>query len=148
MIQEVERVKLIFAKGKHPYSYLVRLRYQSRWSHVGIIIGDEVWEAADKIGVQPIPLAKFIERYGESRVEVHEALALPGWKERALSQRGKEYDFWGAAGIGFGTRKWADDDKWWCSEYMGYVLGTVRKERIERLSPEHIFMFTLDGKAV
>ena len=144
---QLEKVKLVFAKGRHPYSYLVRLRYQSRWSHVGIVIGDEIWEAAHPTGVHPIPIKDFIARYGIDRIDVVEAYAMPGWQERARSQEGKEYDFWGAAGLGFGTRNWADDDAWWCSEYIGFVLGTVRKDRVSRLSPEHNFMFTIEPGA-
>lgn len=136
----MEKVDLIFAKGTHPYSYLVRFRYQSRWSHVGVIIDGVVHEAANPDGVIKTPLDEFIARYGESRIARAWTYAEPGWRERAESLQGMDYDFYGAAGIGFFTTKLDDPDKLWCSHHVGIILGTLRPERLNMLSPEHIWI--------
>lgn len=140
MQQNMQKVQVIFAKGRHPYSYLIRLRYQSRWSHVGVIIGNDVHEAESPAGVVTTPLHEFISRYGADRVAVAEAWAEPGWQQRAQQLLGTPYDFWGAFGMGIGTRKLDDPNALWCSHHVGIVLGTYRPERMNRLSPEHIWM--------
>lgn len=136
----MDKVRVIFAKGRHVTSYAIRLRYQSRWSHVGIIIGDEVHEAVHPAGVIKTPLQEFINRYGTDRVEIAVAYAEPGWQQRASDMLGTDYDFWGAFGMGIGTRKFDNKNAVWCSHHVGIVLGTFRNERLNRLSPEHIWI--------
>lgn len=138
----MEQARLIFAKGHQITSYVIRLRYQSRWSHVGIIVGDNVHEALNPQGVVPTPLADFIARYGTDRIEIATAYAEPGWQDRAAEMLGVKYDFWGAFGMGIGTRRFDHPEKVWCSHHVGYVLGTYRPERLNRLSPEHIWIST------
>lgn len=138
----MEKTRVIFAKGHHFSSYMIRMRYQSRWSHCGFLVGYVVHEALKPQGVVKTPLSDFIARYGAERVEIAEANAEPGWQERAEEMLGVKYDFWGAVGMGFGTRRFDHPDKVWCSHHVGYVLGTWRPERLNRLSPEHIWMNT------
>lgn len=138
----MEKVSVVFAKGKHPYSYVTRVRFQSRWSHTGVLVGDEVHEAVFPQGVIKTPLCEFIQRYGADRVNISEAYAEPGWQQRANNLLGTPYDFWGAFGMGIGTRKLDDKDALWCSHHVAIVLGTYRPERLNRLSPEHIFINT------
>lgn len=138
----MEKVKLAFAKGRHPYSYMIRMRYQSRWSHVVIVAGDKVQEALNPEGVVYTPLDEFVARYGDDRIAFAEAWAKPGWRERMDEMDGLKYDFWGAFGMGIGTRRFDHPDKVWCSHHVGYVLGTPRKDRMLRLSPEHIWIYT------
>ena len=140
----LKKCKLIFAKGSHPYSYLTRLRYQSRWSHVGWLDGDVVHEAINPEGVVKTPLSVFIERYGLDNISIVETYAEDGYVERAEEMLGMGYDFWGAFGMGVGTRKLDHPDKVWCSHHVGYILGTFRPERLNRLSPEHIWIMTKD----
>lgn len=138
----MEKVTLIFAKGRAATSYVIRLRYQSRWSHVGTLIDDEVHEALHPQGVVKTPVFDFISRYGADRIEIAEAYAEPGWQERAQNLLGTPYDFWGAFGMGIGTRKLDNPNAIWCSHHVGIILGTYRPERLNRLSPEHIWMST------
>jgi hypothetical protein len=139
---QFEQVQLIFGKGLTPISLAIRLRYQSRWTHVGVIIDGVVHEAVYHGGVIKTPLNEFKKRYGFGNWDVATALALPGWRERAESLIGIEYDWWGAAGIGFGTRKLDDPNKLWCSHHAAIILGTLRPERLNRLAPEHLWIFS------
>lgn len=139
---QLKRVQLIFARGKAPASYAIRIRYQSRWSHVGVIIKGMVHEAIHPQGVIKTPLEEFKKRYGDGRWEIATAFAEPGWENRANSLLGLPYDWWGAAGIGFGTRKLDDPNALWCSHHTGIILGTLRQERLNRLAPEHIWIYS------
>jgi hypothetical protein len=136
----LQKIQLIFARGKAPASYAIRVRYQSRWSHVGVIKNGMVHEACHPQGVIETPLEEFKKRYGDGRWEIANAYAEPGWELRADSLLGLRYDWWGAAGIGFGTRKLDDPDALWCSHHVGIILGTLRPERLNRLAPEHIWI--------
>ncbi len=138
----MEKVQLIFARGRSVGSYAIRLRYQSRWSHVAVVIGDMVHEAMHPDGVVKTPLQEFKDRYGDGNWEIATAYAEPGWQLRANSLLGLRYDWWGAVGIGFGTRKLDNPDALWCSHHVGIILGTLRTERLNRLAPEHLWIVT------
>lgn len=140
-----EHARIIFGKGRALTSYAIRLRYQSRWSHVGIIINGFVHEAVWPEGVIKTPLREFKRRYGKGRWEIATAFAASGWEARAQQLLGTPYDLFGAAGIGFGTTKLDDPNKLWCSHHVAIVLGTLRPERLNRLAPEHLWMFTQPG---
>lgn len=139
----MEKVQLIFARGHSVGSYAIRLRYQSRWSHVAIIIGDVVHEAMHPAGVVKTPLAEFKARYGDGNWAIAMAYARPGWQVRANALLGLRYDWWGAFGIGIGTRKLDNPDALWCSHHVGIVLGTFRPERLNRLAPEHLWIVSV-----
>lgn len=141
-MDNLQKVTLIFARGHSVGSYAIRLRYQSRWSHVAIIIGDVVHEAIYPDGVVKTPLQDFKDRYGDGNWEIATAYAAPGWQMRANSLLGLPYDFWGAVGIGIGTRKLDNPFALWCSHHTGIILGTLRPERLNRLAPEHLWMVT------
>ncbi|MDZ7870796.1 MAG: hypothetical protein U5L02_16620 [Rheinheimera sp.] len=79
----MEKIQLIFARGHSVGSYAIRLRYQSRWSHVAVIIGDMVHEAMHPAGVVKTPLQEFKDRYGDGNWEIATAYAEPGWQLRA-----------------------------------------------------------------
>lgn len=136
----MEKIQLIFARGHSVGSYAIRLRYQSRWSHVAVIIGDTVHEAMYPAGVVKTPLAEFKARYGDGNWEIGTAYAEPGWQLRANSLLGLRYDWWGAVGIGFGTRKLDNPYALWCSHHVGIILGTLRPTRLNRLAPEHLWI--------
>lgn len=138
----MEQIQVIFGKGTALASYAIRLRYQSRWSHCGVIIDGMVHEAIYPDGVIKTPLQEFKDRYGDGRWEIATAYAEPGYQARANSLLGLKYDFWGAAGIGFGTRKLDDPDALWCSHHVGIILGTLRPERLNRLAPEHLWIYS------
>ena len=136
----MEKVQLIFARGRSIGSYAIRLRYQSRWSHVAVVIGDVVHEAMHPDGVVKTPLQQFKDRYGAGNWAIATALAEPGWQLRANALLGLRYDWWGAFGIGLGTRKLDNPDALWCSHHVGIILGTLRPERLNRLAPEHLWI--------
>ncbi len=143
----MEKVQLIFGKGRAIGSYAIRLRYQSRWSHVGVVIDGMVHEAVYNLDgwisfVVETPLDDFKKRYGAGRWELADAIAEPGWRERANSLLGLPYDWWGAFGIGLGTRKLDKPNALWCSHHVGIILGTLRPERLNRLAPEHLWIYS------
>lgn len=136
----LEKVTLIFAQGHSIASKAIRLRYQSRWSHVAVVIGDQVHEATYPAGVVKTPQQVFKDRYGDGNWEIAIGYAEPGWQLRANALLGLRYDWWGAVGIGFGTRKLDKPDALWCSHHVGIILGTLRPTRLNRLAPEHLWI--------
>jgi hypothetical protein len=129
------------AQGKTAAARTIRIRYQSRWSHCAVIDDDDiVHESVFPDGVIKTPLEEFKARYGDGQWEIAHAYAEPGWRERAESLVGLKYDFFGALGIGFGTRRFDHPDRLWCSHHTAIILGTLRPDRLNRLAPEHIWI--------
>jgi len=131
-------MKLIFGRNNKPFSWLIRVFTWSRWSHVGIVDGDQVIEATAAHGVVVTPLADFIARYNDHSfadlLVESERLSL----ERAYLQLGRKYDFSAIFGILFRTG-WDQSDSWFCSELVAYCADTYRADRIGRITPEMIW---------
>lgn len=131
-------MKLIFVRNNKPFSWLIRVFTWSRWSHVGIVDGDNVIEATATHGVVITPLHDFVARYNDHSfadvVVEYEEAAL----ERAYCEVGKKYDFTAIVGILFRSG-WNDDDSWFCSELVAHAAGTYRADRVGRITPEMIW---------
>lgn len=73
--------------------FAIRVRYQSRWSHVGVIKNGMVHEACHPQGVIDTSLVEFKKQYGDGHWEIATAYAEPGWDLRADSLLGLLYDW-------------------------------------------------------
>lgn len=114
-------MRIIFSTGPHIGSFLLRTVLFSEWSHCGVISedGNSVIEASSKYGVTITPIEKFT-RYGKWAV-----VDCPVPDEKAAfdslySQVGKGYDWFGLLGLAL-TRKWQNDQDWFCSELVQYA---------------------------
>lgn len=136
-------MKIIFCTSNKIGAQSIRVITWSDWSHVGIIIGDEVIEAVYP-RVKATPLREVIANHTRyCIVDIpcpNDAAAI----NAALSQIGKLYDLKGMLGLGI-NRDWQDDRKWWCSELVAWVIlqGGLRIFRdgvMHRITPQHLFM--------
>lgn len=140
----MESVRVIFTRNWLPGSRLIRARTWSRWSHVALIDGDEVVEAAMFAGVRSTPLADLIaasSAYSIQHLPVRDAATFIA---AVRSQIGAGYDWPGALGIGL--RLDLERSKWYsCAELLAWAAHETgqpwfRPDRIGRVTPEHLWM--------
>lgn len=135
-------VKVAFARNYKPGSLAIRLFCWSRWSHVAIVVdGQHCIEATALDGVVQTDLKEFKKRYSKVEfaiipvTDVNLALSL------ARNQLGKKYDW--LAIIGMVLRfNWAKGNRWFCSELVAHCSGMFRRDRVERVTPEHLWMIS------
>lgn len=132
---------VIFGRSRTLSSFAIRLFTWSRWSHVGVVDGDNVIEATLKRGVSVTTLDEFKSRY--HRTQIAEIPSCEGWRERLRECIGDGYDWRGIFSLVFRS-KWDDRGKWFCSELVAYASGVVRGGRVSRVTPEHVWMISRD----
>lgn len=135
---KTEKVKIHFYKGRHPFSYIIRLRTFSAYSHVAIQIGDIIYEAKEGAGVV-MSIAK--KKKPESLVKTVTIDVLPETLQKGIDwvkkQEGKKYDYWAILLFSGLPRPYEVDDSWFCSELASvflYKIGKLKKPKI-LLSP-------------
>lgn len=137
-------VRLLFSTSRHPGSAIIRAFTWSRWSHVALINGDQVIEAAAPHGVRRAPLAQAIEHAHRSAI-VSLPCSDPGRIiAAAASQIGKPYDWTAVLGLGL-HRDWQETDAWFCSELVAWAFARAgeslfRAEVLRRVTPQHLWM--------
>lgn len=146
-------MKLLLSKRRHPGSALIRAITWSRWSHVDIVVDDDMLlSAAAPYGVE---FSMREDRLARASAAVMIELPVPdepaaiAW---AMRQLAKPYDWLGVIGLGL-HRNWQDDDAWFCSEFAmqaaqagGYA--PYRQNRVRRLVPEHIWILNLPATKI
>lgn len=134
-------MKVIYCSSNSVTSWLIRFFTWSRFSHV-VFVEDEV-NIIDSTfmhgGVQRRLLADIYRDY--STIQVID-IPLPDEQaalDFAREQLGKPYDKTAILGFIF-RRNWADDDSWFCNEYMEAIAkagGRVRfRAELSRITPE------------
>lgn len=133
-------MKVIFGRSNTIGSLLIRLATWSRWSHCGVIIGDDVIHAIPVKGVIREPLSEFKKRYKFELCEMRGDASL------AVKFIGCKYDWGGVFGHWFGI--WNDAEKWFCSELVAYCSKLFRRDRVNRVTQEHCYMIShsIEGK--
>lgn len=134
-------MKVIFARRNSISSWVIRLFTWSDWSHCGVVVGNNIYEATAKDGVVLTPFFKFNEKYKEWII-----LELPskgGWQTKLHQQLGKKYDWWAIVNFLF-RRNWQECDKWFCSEYIAYASGVFNNKYVSRITPQNILMVSHD----
>ncbi len=116
-------VTLVFSRKHHIGSLLLRAFLWSEWSHVAIVDGEDVIEAATGAGVRRRPLADLLAESSQYEIVDVPALSPASVIAAARTQIGKPYDWPGVLGIGF-RRRWQDDDSWFCSELVAWAFHT------------------------
>lgn len=137
-------MELLFSyKPWNPFSWIIKFFSWSKWSHVALVDGDYVIEATAMHGVRRVKIEEAL--HGTK----HEFATLPckdpqAIIDAAMTQLGKPYDFLAILGIGL-KRDWQEDDKWVCSELIGWAADKggnplFRKDRVNRITQEHLWM--------
>lgn len=123
---------------------MIRAATWSRWSHVALVDGDTVIEAAALHGVRRVPVISAMDRAKDiARVDLpcRDSKAVI---QAASSQIGKPYDMTALFGL-LMHRDWQEDDAWFCSELVAWAFaqgGTplFRAEALHRVTPQHLWM--------
>lgn len=127
-------LQLFFGAGKSWRSRLIRLITWSRWSHVAIVDGGDVIEAAGGQGVRRTPMGLLKAKYGEDW-EIRE---IDGDIEKAREMIGREYDTSGLAGWFF-RQLWEDPERWFCSELVAYASDLYPDDTAYKITPEDLY---------
>ena len=135
-------MKVIFVKHKSINALAIRFFTWSRYHHCGALFNGLVYEATAFGGVVATPLNEFYDRYKNADfvvndIECDDAKALQFLK----NQLGKKYDWLSVFGIFF-RAKVDDKNKWFCSELVGAASYIFRKDRLSRITPEHLWMIS------
>lgn len=136
-------MKVIFTYKPHSlFSWIIRFFTFSRFSHVAIMLSDDlVFDSTFKHGTTIRSYEEFCAEYANKRHTVVdiEVPNIINAVNSALSITGKPYDWKAIFGLPF-KRNWQDNDAWFCSEAVEFILkcgGTDRfREEISRLTPQ------------
>lgn len=132
-------MKIIFGTDNQIGSLAIRLKTWSNWSHVGVVLNDDVVEATASHGVVKSTLEDFKSRYPKHKiVNIHHK---GDYQQRVLSQVGKPYD-WGAIFKFMFRGDWDDTDKWFCFELAAYASGIYNSEYLDRVTAPHLLMLS------
>jgi hypothetical protein len=141
----MQTVRLIVGKGKNPFSYAIKAVTDSRWSHIGLVAGDYVYESAAFKGVVKTPIAEFKKRY-RGDWEIIEVTVVDADRvyTTAKSLLGCGYDYFGVFGLAFRLNL-SVDKRYQCAEYIAECLG-IRLDKCYKATPEGIWLYL--GKTV
>jgi len=142
-------MKLLFTRRHHIGSWLIRMVTWSEYSHVDLVLDEDLLIGA--IAGDGVVLAKAKDRLAISsravmmhipvkEVDVSEAFAI--------GQLGKAYDWLGVIGIGL-KRNWQEDDKWSCAELVASVLAAGGQRPFDskfyhRITPQQLLMLNFE----
>ncbi len=140
----MKTIALLFSTTGNPMSTAIRAFTFSRWSHVAIIDGDDVIEAAALHGVRRVSVIDAINRAKRGEVVEFPALDPDRIIAAAAGQIGKPYDYTALIGLGL-RRDWQESDSWFCSELVAWAFHEAgeplfRAEAMHRVTPEHLWM--------
>ena len=143
-------ITLFYSTSKWPFSWIVRLVTWSKYSHVAIVDGDFIIEAALWFGVRRRSLAVAIEHarcYEFVRFESDDPIRIINL---AKGQIGKPYDWLALIGIWL-HRDWQTVDKWFCSELVAWAFDKASeplfsKNVLNRVVPQHLLMLNQKRK--
>lgn len=136
--------QIIFARSYLPISLGIQVVTACKWSHVGWLLGDTVYEARGGFGVVATPLAEFKSRYRETLVRTIYC-RNENAVEDIVSKVGLGYDdkaFWGigiqwlSKGI---IRLDLDElDAYQCAEFVAKYSGNFDPIMCHHLVPKDI----------
>lgn len=140
----MKTIALLFSTTANPMSAVIRAFTFSRWSHVAIIDGDTVIEAAALHGVRRVPVLDAINRAKRGEVVEFPCQDPDRIIAAAASQIGKPYDYTALIGLGL-RRDWQESDSWFCSELVAWAFQEAgepifRADAMHRVTPEHLWM--------
>lgn len=135
---------LLFSTTGSPFSALIRATTWSRWSHVALIDGDSVIEAAALHGVRRIPAAQAVAAARRAAVVDMSCCDPQAVIAAAAEQIGKPYDWTAVLGLGL-RRDWQEPDAWFCSELVAWAFDAAgqalfRPDSLRRVTPQHLWM--------
>ena len=135
----MEHITVVFARSRHPLSYLIRAFTWARWSHVGVIMPDNtIIESIAGKGVIVSTLQDFKKRNKQFHIcqlpvrDRQDALRL------LRKEVGKPYDMTAIYSLVMRS-DWQEADSWFCSELIAHACGFFRNDYIKRITPEDLW---------
>lgn len=109
-------MQVMFFKGKGIYDDFIRLHEDDVYTHVALVVGDEIWEAYPGHGVR---VRKISDISIDENRDIFNIEATPEQEEKAISfaksQKGKPYG--GIVSLVFDHPN-DGYDSWFCSKYV------------------------------
>lgn len=138
-------LKIIFCCGKNIGSPIIRFFTWSKFSHVAILDGDYVIEAAYP-RVRRVPYSGYNKHHNPVVVCDFECPDPQSAINFANRQLGKPYDFLALLGFIF-HRDWSRTTEWFCSELVTCALkaggrNVFKDEFLDRVTPQNLWMIT------
>ena len=118
LLGDNKTVLTIFSNSNLPFSYAIRCKTNSKWSHCAFILpdGNIIESSATRGGVVIDTLDNFKHRAKEWAIADYYCENPQLAYAYFLSQKGKKYDFTGLVGYAIKNRDFQEDDAWFCSE--------------------------------
>lgn len=142
-------MKLLFSRRWHLGSWLIRFITWSEYSHVDLVLDDNLLIGA--IAGDGVVIGKINDRLAKSSkaVMMHIPVKELDVSEAfAIGQLGKQYDWLGVIGIGL-KRNWQEDDKWSCAELVASILAAGGQRPFDskyhhRITPQHLLSLNFE----
>lgn len=137
-------MKIVFSTSNSLYALLIKLVTKGKYTHCGIVVGNEVYEAKPFHGVvkseyDPLDWACSV------KIKIEEE-QLNKIKKFLDSELGCGYDWFGVCRFLFKPLK-SNKNKWFCSELVVESLKKIKffKKRIHSFnySPQSLYSFLL-----
>lgn len=140
-----QTVQILFTRRSLIGSLLIRAITWSAFSHVEIVIGDQVIGANMLTGVSLTPLKERLEKSSYAALVDMPCADPERLRALAMAQLGKGYDYLGLLGILLHSDRFQTDERFFCSEFVAWVfreaeMPLFRPELAGRETPQHIWM--------
>lgn len=140
----MKKMIVAFSRDYTIASFAIRLFTWSRWHHCGVVTkdGQYVIEAKFFKGVVKTPIEEFKKSYRTVKFG-KPPVKHKNWEQIAKSKIGNKYDRMAIISIIFRLNR-QHSFKNTCSEVTAEIMGTFRKDKAYRVTPEDIWMICED----
>lgn len=138
----MEQLQVIFARNWLPISLLIQIRTLSRWSHVGVVMGNMVLESRGGVGVVLTPINEFKDRYTSTDTGYIPCASKEKAEAFLTEQLGKEYDLKAIIGAAFNL-KIDSSVAYHCSELIAEATGLFNPNYLSTISPAILRKLTI-----
>ena len=145
LLEDNKTVLTIFSNSNLPFSYAIRCKTNSKWSHCAFILPDGriIESSAMRGGVVTDTLDNFKKRAKEWAIADYYCENPQLAYEFFLSQQGKKYDYTGLIGYAIKDRDFQENDAWFCSEVgeTSFIKGGTShfKSKRSNVSPKDLW---------
>ncbi|MHC8342233.1 C40 family peptidase [Pseudomonas sp. RT6P73] len=138
-------VRVLFTRRRAIGSLLIRGITWSAFSHVEIVIGDQVIGANMFCGVSLTPLKERLAMASYAALVDMPCPDVDAVKAAALSKLGAGYDYLGLLGILVHSDDFQEQERFFCSEFVAWAFREagfplLRPELTGRGTPQHLWM--------
>ncbi len=147
----MQSVQLLFTRRRMIGSLLIRGVTWSAFSHVEIVVGDQVLGANMAGGVSLVPLQERLAKSSYAALvdmPCHDAQAVIA---AGLSKLGAGYDYVGLLGLALRSKRLQSKGRYFCSELVAWAFGhagqpLLRPELDARVTPQHLWMLAAPAR--